>query len=140
MVFELTPTGSGYVETALHFFINGDGANPYSSVIADKGGLLYGTTSSGGFEDNGTVYRLEHRRKTWREIAVYKFLGGNDGSDPSGIILDNSGAFYGTTSTNGANGVGTVFKMVRSGGTYTEGPLYAFRGGNDGANPSGSLI
>jgi uncharacterized repeat protein (TIGR03803 family) len=45
-VFKLT--GSQYVYSSLHDFSGGDGAIPYSNVVFDSGGDLYGTTSSGG--------------------------------------------------------------------------------------------
>lgn len=48
-VFKLTPTGRTYSETILHSFQRlHDGATPYSSLIADESGALYGTASQGG--------------------------------------------------------------------------------------------
>jgi uncharacterized repeat protein (TIGR03803 family) len=55
-VFSITPSGS---ETVLHSFAggSGDGANPIAGLINVKG-TLYGTTSSGGANDYGTVFSL----------------------------------------------------------------------------------
>jgi uncharacterized repeat protein (TIGR03803 family) len=66
------------------------------------------------------------------------FLGGNDGDFPSaGLIFDLQRALYGTT--NG--GYGTVFKLTPTATPpWTKTILYSFTGGNDGANPLGSLI
>jgi uncharacterized repeat protein (TIGR03803 family) len=48
-VFKLTPTGRTYSETILYSFHRlNDGATPYSSLIADDRGALYGTASQGG--------------------------------------------------------------------------------------------
>ena len=48
-VFKLTPSDGGWIYTDLHDFTNGsDGALPYSSIVIDSAGNLYGTASSGG--------------------------------------------------------------------------------------------
>ena len=50
-VFKLTPSPSGWTYTSLHDFTGPEGANPYSSVIFDARGNLYGTASAGGRHD-----------------------------------------------------------------------------------------
>ncbi len=59
-VFELTPAGDGsWTETTLHSFGTGtDGQVPYAGLIRDAAGNLYGTTSSGGAHDGGTVFEI----------------------------------------------------------------------------------
>jgi uncharacterized repeat protein (TIGR03803 family) len=54
-VFTLTPTGTLAV---LHSFIFADGANPVAELMADATGNLYGTTSGGGSDNWGTVFKL----------------------------------------------------------------------------------
>jgi hypothetical protein len=47
---------------------------------------------------------------------------------------------FGTTEDGGANGPGTVFQMVKSGGGYTFTVIYSFTGLNgDGANPEAGV-
>jgi len=72
-----------------------------------------------------------------RYKVLYKFTGGADGSQPeAGLILDTSGNLYGTTPQGGAFGDGVVFKLTKnSDGSWTEGVLYSFAGGTDGATP-----
>jgi uncharacterized repeat protein (TIGR03803 family) len=62
-VFELTPVaGGGWAETVLHPFsgANSDrgGAAPSTSLVFDKVGNLYGTTSTGGAYDAGVVFEV----------------------------------------------------------------------------------
>jgi|HubBroStandDraft_1064217.scaffolds.fasta_scaffold00750_14 uncharacterized repeat protein (TIGR03803 family) len=65
MVFSLTPTGSGasgsWTEAALHNFGGPptDGANPDASVVIGGNGVLYGTTTTGGASNAGTVFALK---------------------------------------------------------------------------------
>jgi uncharacterized repeat protein (TIGR03803 family) len=59
VVFELTPESGEWKEIVLHPFRGGrDGANPYSGVIMDGAGNLYGTTMFGGRQGAGTVYEV----------------------------------------------------------------------------------
>ncbi len=58
-VFELTPNGNVYTETVLYSFQHGpDGGAPVASLIMDSNGALYSTTSSGGSNGAGTVFKL----------------------------------------------------------------------------------
>jgi uncharacterized repeat protein (TIGR03803 family) len=143
-VFEVTPSGS---ETILHSFsgLPSDGAYPQAGLIADASGNLYGTTSHGGENGNGTVFKLMNQDGTWTETVLYSFGSSSaDGQVPyAGLIADASGNLYGTTfnggdSTNRCHGAacGTVFKVTPSG---TETVLYSFTG-SDGENPFGGLI
>ena len=57
-----------------------------------------------------------------------------------GVIADKSGNLYGTTYYAGAHALGTVYKLTRSGSSWTESVLYSFKGGSDGASPISSLV
>jgi uncharacterized repeat protein (TIGR03803 family) len=122
-----------------------DGASPYSSLIRDSEGNLYGTTSGGGahyavYSDQGAgiVFKVD---PAGQETVLYNFCsqGGKkctDGARPyAGLIQDAAGNFYGTTNEGGANGQGTVFKLDSSG---NETVLYSFCSAancTDGAGP-----
>ncbi len=58
--FELSPQeGGSWTETVLHSFGNStDGAYPYSGLIFDRAGNLYGTTWEGGIHAAGTVFEI----------------------------------------------------------------------------------
>jgi len=58
-VFKLSHMGSGWVVNTLYTFQGGsDGSAPIARVLFGPDGALYGTTSLGGFQGNGTVFQL----------------------------------------------------------------------------------
>ena len=123
-------------ETLLHSFSPPPrGANPYTGLIRDAAGNLYGTTGSGGAENAGAVYKLNTAGQL---IVLYSFTGGSDGSGPrSGVVRDSAGNFYGTTVYGGTYGAGVVYKLTTTGQLT---PLYSFTGGSDGAYPYSGVI
>jgi len=118
-----------------------DGEYPNGKLIRGAGGILAGTTTSGGAHNQGTVFWIN---ASGVEKVLYSFCAQQncaDGSQPfDGLIADKSGNLYGTTYLGGAHGQGTVFKITKSG---TESVLYSFCGVvgcPDGANPYAGLI
>jgi uncharacterized repeat protein (TIGR03803 family) len=150
VVFKLDPSGK---ETVLYTFSGGvDGGNPYTRLLRDAAGNLYGTTGSGGNTSSscpygsqgcGVVFKLDSSGK---ETVLYTFSGGADGNYPvAGLIQDGSGNLYGTTTGGGntggscgGSGCGVVFKLDPQGDHYKV--LYAFTGGADGNSPFADLI
>jgi uncharacterized repeat protein (TIGR03803 family) len=144
-VYKLIPRRNGFDEIVLYSFRGKpDGWEPHGALFEDRSGALYGTTYYGGSADLGTVFKLTPGPRGYVESILHSFLGGVDGDYPdSSLIADASGAVYGTTQGGGGGmyGNGTVFKLTPANGTaYSESIVYAFKGGTDGANPSGSLI
>jgi uncharacterized repeat protein (TIGR03803 family) len=73
--------------------------------------------------------------------VIYTFTDQNDGATPyAGLTIDRLGNLYGTTSTGGAAGYGTVFELKRSGSNWTLSTIYSFTGGNDGAGPRARVV
>ena len=74
--------------------------------------------------------------------VIYSFSGTTDGGIPnSNLIFDSAGNLYGTTSSGGSAGQGTVFELTpNGGGTWSETVLYNFQGTPDGAGPAAGLI
>lgn len=113
VVFELTPSGT---ETALYSFTGGsDGGVPYSTMIEDAHGNLYGTTADGGADNFGVVFKLT---PDGTETVLHSFAGGMDGDTPyAGLISDPAlgGKYlYGTTSGAACLGcslLGTIYKI-----------------------------
>jgi uncharacterized repeat protein (TIGR03803 family) len=141
-VFELTAAGT---EKVLYSFgsHSGDAHQPDAGLTSDKKGNLYGTTQFGGdFECNapngcGAVFELTAKGT---EKVLYSFGSqSGDGTIPAaGLTFDKEGNLYGTTSTGGDFGDGTVFELTLAG---TEKVLYSFGSqAGDGAWPQGGLI
>jgi uncharacterized repeat protein (TIGR03803 family) len=117
-VFELSPVSGGWTEKVLYSFTGAgsDGANPFAGVIFDQSGNLYGTTKLGGIVSNGTVFRLTPEDSGWTESVLYGFQGESDGYWPlGGLIFDQAGNLYGTTTSGGLNTGGTVFELTSLG-------------------------
>ena len=123
-----------------------DGFFPSAGVILDAAGNLYGTTSLGGKDGFGTVYKASSTPSGWKTTILYNFRGGPDGGIPkAGLIFDAAGNLYGTTTlggnrTNCSQGCGTVFELSPVKNTWKQHTLYSFSGGSDGAVPLAGLI
>ena len=205
-VYKLTHKGSGWIFNPLYAFHGSDGAYPIARVIFGPNGTLYGTTSEG--DGYGAVFNLRPSPSAcksalcpWTETVLQAFdnqagsagaLPGNgdlifnqagniygttvyeegpnygygvvyelmpksgggytespvyvfsqsDGTYPyNGVIFDNAGNLYGTTTGRGGYwGYGNVFQLVPANGGWTENVLYSFQGGNDGSYPYAGLI
>jgi uncharacterized repeat protein (TIGR03803 family) len=119
-VFELSPpTGkeTQWTEKVLWSFgARDDGFNPEASLIADKRGNLYSTTSFGGANGGGTVFEVSpptDKQTQWSERVLWNFgATSDDGKTPFAGLIAERGNFYGTTSGGGANGLGTAFELT----------------------------
>jgi uncharacterized repeat protein (TIGR03803 family) len=146
-VFELTPGSNGsWTETTLHSFAGlsdgDDGAQPLSNLVFDASGNLYGTTTTGGSGNAGTVFELSPGKGGWTEKVLYSFSPSNgDAMRPiGGVVFDGAGNLYGTGSSGG-RGLGAVFELSPgSNGTWTETVLHKFKGGADGGSPFAGLV
>lgn len=74
--------------------------------------------------------------------VLYSFTGGVDGgyANNSGVAFDKAGNLYGTTTSGGLYGFGTVFELSPSGSGWTETVLHDFAWGSDGAEPYNGVI
>lgn len=128
VVFKLDPTNH---ETVLHTFNGADGAEPSAPLIMDSAGNLYGTTFRGGSADSGTIFELNP--STGALSTLHTFTGASEGGHlGAGLLMDSGGNLYSITESGGANGAGTVFKLVPATGVLTV--LHSFTGGADGGN------
>ncbi|HVM61714.1 MAG TPA: choice-of-anchor tandem repeat GloVer-containing protein [Verrucomicrobiae bacterium] len=132
-VFVITPSGA--LTTLWSFSGGSDGSIPFGGLLQGADGNLYGTTSAGGANGNGAVYRVT---TSGTLTTLWSFSGGSDGAAPfGGLVQGADGNLYGTTSAGGANADGTVYRIT-PGGNLTN--LWSFTGGTDGANPNAGLV
>jgi uncharacterized repeat protein (TIGR03803 family) len=86
----LTPAGwaAGTFKTLYRFTPGGWTAG----LIIDQGGNLYGTTTYGGSEFEGTIFELTPGSDgSWTKKLLHTFTGGDDGGYPaSRLILEKS--------------------------------------------------
>jgi uncharacterized repeat protein (TIGR03803 family) len=109
-VFSINPvTGA---EKVIHSFsATTDGATPIGEIVK-VGGKLYGTTETGdlGSTGNGTVFSID--LATGSEQIVHSFAQyGSEGEQPTAGLVNIGNTLYGTTSTGGPTGSGTVFEL-----------------------------
>lgn len=122
-VFRIGVNGSGYAALYIFTGTGGDGAYPYGGLIQGADGLLHGMTTYGGTNNYGTVFQIGTNGSNY--AALFSFTGaGGDGASPNGVIQGVDGTLYGTTTSGGTNGYGTIFQMGVNGTGYAV--LYNF--------------
>lgn len=122
-IFQLT----GGTLSPLISFNHDNGANPYGNLVADSNGNLYGTTAydgTGGSNPHGTIFEVAAGTSILTTLASFDYPDSTIGGSPlAGLVIDNSGNLYGTTTYGGANNAGTIFKVAA--GSHTVSVLAA---------------
>ena len=143
VVYRIVPSGSTFTFGVIHAFVGGtDGSLPeYSSTpMVDKHGTVFGTTPYGGANGDGVVYSLTPGKSgQYTEKILYAFSGPDGSSPNTSLVEDASGNLFGTTTTGGANGIGTIFELSPAGSSYTETVLHSFSG-PEGSGPDAGLV
>jgi uncharacterized repeat protein (TIGR03803 family) len=144
--FKISPQN---VFTRLHEFcdLSGctDGFYPQSDITLDAKGNLYGTTSTGGTRQKGTVFKISPAGTV---TVLHSFCSNNiagicvDGDQPEGsVIVDSLGTVYGLTYNGGKQGYGLLYKINPT--TNALSYVYSFcatAGCIDGQRPDGRLL
>ncbi|MGA8758803.1 MAG: choice-of-anchor tandem repeat GloVer-containing protein [Stellaceae bacterium] len=144
-VFEILKTRNGYdtSPTVLVDFDGKNGSEPSAALVADAKGNLFGTTVFGGTGNAGTAFEIAKTKGGYASTPTILFsFDGVHGANPSSsLIADAQGNLFGTTDAGGANGMGTVFEIVKTRGGYASTPtiLFSFDGAH-GAHPLAGLI
>jgi uncharacterized repeat protein (TIGR03803 family) len=127
--------------TEIHGFVNYDSVNGYNSqsaLVQHSNGDLYGTTCSGGVNNEGTVFGINTNGSWFDTLVSFNIYNGGyiGGGYIAGPIEGTDGYLYGTTENGGANLAGEVYQVTGSGINV----LYSFTGGNDGDKPYAGLV
>lgn len=129
--------GSAQALTTLATFTGDNGAFPQANLII-AGGMLYGTASSGGAENSGTVFSISTNGGPVNTVYTFNSTGSTDGVNPTAGLVLAGKMLYGTTYAGGTSDDGTVFAVNTNGGSYSI--LYNFGGEFIGANPEAGLV
>lgn len=147
VVFQLTPSDSGWTETIIHAFKadQTEGNFPVGGLYIDSSGNLYGTTCYGGTTFGGTVFEMSPAGGgSWTFTLLNNGLPLYDGfivAGPLGNLnMDSAGNLYGTTYGGGIYDGGTVFKLTPSSGQWTYTSLHDFEDQQDGYYPYGTVV
>jgi uncharacterized repeat protein (TIGR03803 family) len=121
-----------------------DGSFPQAGLAFDASGNLYGTTFTGGANDNGVVFQLKRNGSDWTYKVLHSFCYTcGDGAFPaSRVIVDVNGNVYGTTEAAGPdNQRGIVFRLSPNadGSKWREKILHVFTGMPDGDDAATGL-
>jgi uncharacterized repeat protein (TIGR03803 family) len=138
---------AGTAQVIYSFAGDDDGEYADTDLVIDRAGNLYGSTVQGGHFNSGTVFQLAPSSNGWTHTVLYSFMGAADGGEPyKGVTLGAQGDIYGTAGVGGLHagpctdtGCGVVFKLTKSGGTWTQTVIHYFTGGNDGFGPGAGV-
>ncbi|HLI47146.1 MAG TPA: choice-of-anchor tandem repeat GloVer-containing protein [Chthonomonas sp.] len=140
-IFRMNTDGTGF--TVLYNFSapnsneqNADGAYPVAGLVQDSRGVLYGTTSSGGTNGDGVVFKIDPH--TANSYTVLHTFSGNDGAAPQTSLTLMGSTLYGTTAGGTTSGAGEIFSINTDATNFQI--LYAFTGGIDGSDPASPLL
>ena len=150
-IFAVDTNGAGF--TVLHTFtapdgypVNVDGINPSAGLI-QAGGTLYGTTLQGGSLGYGTVFAINTDGTGFAVLhefdqATFDFVNyvstNAAGAQPQTHLVLAGGTLYGSTTTGGPLGGGTIFSLATNGTGFTD--LHDFASGVDGNHPNALTV
>ena len=134
VVFKLTQSGGSWSLTSLYNFQGGaDGEMPQYGVVLDAAGDVFGVDI--GPRQEGAIYELTNSGSGYSKSYIYQFTGGEQGSNPTGLVIDPAGNLYGGTENGGIGGGGTVYELSPSGGSWNIQVLLGLNGTSGPPSP-----
>lgn len=110
--------------------------NQYGMYLANNN-KLYGTTSSGGINDEGVLFEFDPANYAYKKLVEFDYA--TTGSSPeAGVMQASNGKLYGITNSGGANNNGVIFEYDLALSKYKK--LADFVDSTTGDGPSGRLI
>lgn len=123
--------------TVLYTFTGGaDGGAPQGGLVI-SGNTLYGTASSGGVNNNGTIYKINTDGSSFTPLYSFSTIN-PDGAAPLCDLCLSGNVLYGTASEGGVDGAGTIFQLNTDGSGYMT--LLNFDYGVLGGIPEAGLL
>lgn len=147
-IYELSPQSNGpWAFTLIHNFTVSAGGGPYSRLVFDSSGNLYGAAAQAGAKFAGEIFELTPGAGgSWDEKPIHTFESGSDGYYPVGApVFDESGNLYGATIWGGNacsdNVCGIVYELSpNSEGGWKETILHRFASALDGSEPNPGVV
>ncbi len=117
-VFELMPSGSGWIGSTIYNFdsSHSDGGHPRAGLILDAFGNLYGDTACCGSGGEGTAFEISDAGQELSVLYSFSFENNANDGPQRKLTMDSAGNLYGTTQGGGVYGLGSVFELTPMGG------------------------
>lgn len=117
VIFEFDITNNTYLKLA-EFNGNVNGSNPSPYLIQASNGKLYGTTSLGVSNFDGTLFEFDIATNT---ITTLHNFNSTTGNSPNGKLFQTpSGKLLGITFSGGTGNGGVIYEYDITTGTYTK--------------------
>ena len=136
-LFRINQDGSDY-RILWNFGGPFNAVGPLARLLQGGNSILYSTTSQGGSNNVGTVFKINPDGSGFAVLHHFG-ISASDGDSPRALLQGSDSALYGITSRGGSNSFGTVFKLLTDGSDYSV--LHDFNGpAGDGSYPEESLL
>lgn len=147
--------GDSWTKEILYKFAGGSNGVDPAGLVIGKDGALYSTMTQGGnsscssdfVSGCGTVFAVtppDSPGSPWVFNTLHSFTGGDDGWNPSGVVMGSDGRLFGTCAQGGpATYYGALFVLTppeSAGGSWTETTLWGFANNVDGTTPNGVVF
>ncbi|MBO3116592.1 BspA family leucine-rich repeat surface protein, partial [Winogradskyella sp. DF17] len=137
VLFEYDPATDTFTKKLDFNTSNGNGWQPFGSLIEATNGKLYGMTARGNIgNDFGVLFEYDPATSTYTK--KFDFDGINGWSPWGSLVQAVNGKLYGMTQGGGSNNSGVLFEYDLATSIYTK--RLDFDGTSNGASPRGSLL
>ncbi len=134
-VFTIDTTNNNQFTDIHDFYYPVDGAFPLGSLV-NVGGIVYGLTQTAS-NNYGTLFSIDTTNSNnFSSVHVFNQI---DGGSTGSYLLNVGGVIYGLSTSDGANGAGTIFSLdTTNGNAFSK--LYDFVGNTSGHLVDNSLV
>ena len=115
-----TDSSGNNLQQQYNFPVTTFGANPQNLEMVAYNGKLYGTTSSGGVNNFGTIFEYDAASNTYTKKFDFGPTVSVTGGGPKGSLLLYNNKFYGLGADYGAGGGGVIFEWDPATNVYTK--------------------
>ena len=149
-VFRVNTDGMGYA-SIFGFNTPQDSGNPAAELI-ESDGTLYGASTQFGISGYGTVFKVNTNGTGYQVLHDFTALPlshtpatNNDGVWPMGKLVISGTTLFGTASSGGSGGSGTVFRVNTDGSGFSVIHAFSATGPSfstnvDGASPTDLIL